>query len=93
VNPRSSWQDIGRYSTVGLEFALSILVGLFGGRWLDSKLDAGGWLTFVGLGFGLAAGIKSLLRALKEANRQAERLEREDREARAKYDDHSEPRA
>ncbi len=93
MNPRSSWKDVGSYSTVGLEFALSILVGLFGGRWLDKKFDAGGWLTFVGLGFGIAAGVRSLLRALERANRQAEEQEKQEREARDRYDDDEEPRA
>jgi F0F1-type ATP synthase assembly protein I len=93
VNTRSPWKDIGRDSTVGLEFALSILVGLFGGRWLDQKLDAGGWMTLVGGGFGLAAGVKALLRALSQANRQAEEDERRDQERRAKFHDDPDPRA
>lgn len=80
-----SWKGIGSYSTVGLDFALSILVGLFGGRWLDKKLGAGGWLTVVGLCFGIAAGVRTLLRALRQANREAEEEERKEREARTKF--------
>jgi ATP synthase protein I len=91
VNPRSPWKDIGSFSTVGLEFALSILVGLFGGRWRDQKLDAGGWMTFVGVAFGMAAGVKAILRALSQANRQAEEQERRDRESRARFHDEHEP--
>jgi len=91
VNPKSPWKDIGRFSTVGLEFALSILVGLFGGRWLDQKLDAGGWMTLVGVGFGTAAGVKAILRALSQANRQAEEQERADRESRSKFHDEHDP--
>jgi F0F1-type ATP synthase assembly protein I len=50
----------GRVSTVGLELALSIALGLLGGRWLDSKLGTGPWLQWIGFAFGLAAGVMSL---------------------------------
>jgi ATP synthase protein I len=82
------WRGVGRYSTVGLEFALSVLIGLFAGRWLDQKLGTGGWLTVIGLGFGVAAGYRTIYRALKQANQEAEKQEREEREARSKYHDH-----
>jgi F0F1-type ATP synthase assembly protein I len=82
-----SWKGIGSYSTVGLDFTLSILIGLFGGRWLDRKLGTGGWLTVVGLGFGIAAAVRFLVRAVRRANREAEEEERKEREARAKFHD------
>ncbi len=87
------WKSAGSYSTVGLEFALSVIVGLFIGQWLDEKLGTGGWLTAVWLGFGVAAGARAVWRALQRANREAEAAERRDREALGKYldehDDHS----
>jgi F0F1-type ATP synthase assembly protein I len=85
VSVHKSWKGIGSYSTVGLDFTLSILVGLFGGRWLDKKLGTGGWLTAVGLCFGIAAGVRSLMRALRQANREAEEEERKDQESRTKF--------
>jgi ATP synthase protein I len=87
----SSWKGLGSYSTVGLEFALSVLLGLFGGRWLDEKAGAGGVLTFIGLVLGLAAGYRSVWRQLQRANRAADREEREDQERRRKYHDHPRP--
>jgi F0F1-type ATP synthase assembly protein I len=81
------WKDVGKYGTVGLELALSILVGLFGGQWLDKKLGTSPWLTLLGLGFGIAAGVRSVWRALKQANREAEELERRERAARKKFHD------
>jgi ATP synthase protein I len=80
-----NWKAFGSYSTVGLELALSILVGLLGGQWLDRKLGAGGWLTFIGLGFGIAAGFRSVWRALQRANRDAERQAKDDKEARTRF--------
>ena len=81
------WKGVGRYGTVGLELALSVLVGLFGGQWLDKKLGTHGILTLVGLGYGLAAGARSVWRALKRANLEAEEQERQDQQARKKFND------
>jgi ATP synthase protein I len=79
------WKGIGSYGTVGLEFALSVLLGLFVGRWLDEKFGTGGWLALTGFGFGLAAGSRAIYRALRRANREAEELELEAEKARQKY--------
>ena len=85
VSVNSAWKGIGRYSTVGLDLALSVLVGLFGGQWLDRKLGTGHWLTVVGLAFGIAAGARFVWRALQAANREAEEQEREERRARNEF--------
>lgn len=66
------YQDLGRHGTVGLEFFFSILFGFLGGRWLDEKLGAHGWLTMIGFGFGVAAGFRFLWRAAQRATREAE---------------------
>ncbi|MEM7138048.1 MAG: AtpZ/AtpI family protein [Myxococcota bacterium] len=50
----------GRVSTVGLELALSMALGVLGGRWLDGKLGTEPWLQWIGFAFGLAAGAMSL---------------------------------
>ena len=81
------WKGIGSYGTVGLEFALSVLFGLAVGHWLDKKFGAGGWITVLGFGFGLAAGGRALYRALQRANKEAEEAERQDQEAQRKYHD------
>jgi ATP synthase protein I len=75
------------YATVGLEFGLSLLVGLFGGRWLDTKLGTAHWLTFIGFGFGVAAGYRAIYRAAQAANRDAERQDKEERAQRDRYHD------
>ncbi len=84
---QQDWKGLTRYSTVGLEFGLSILVGLFGGRWLDAKLGTGNWLTFLGFGFGVAAGFRAIYRAAQAASREAEREEAEERAERQRYHD------
>lgn len=74
------------YSTVGLEFAGCVLVGLVVGYWIDGKLGTG-WVTFVGLAVGITAGYRTLWRALQIANRQAQREEEEERETRKRFHD------
>lgn len=87
---QQNWKGVASYATVGLEFGLSLLVGLFAGRWLDQKLDTAHWFTFIGGGFGMAAGYRAIYRAAKAANREAEREEAEERARRQRYhDDHS----
>ena len=89
----NGWKGIGRYSTVGLDLALSILLGLFGGRWLDRKLGSGPWLTVIGLGFGLAAGVRAVWRALQLANREAEEQTRAEQRARDEFNEDEDRRA
>jgi ATP synthase protein I len=79
-------KGLGTYGTVGLEFGLSVLVGLFAGQWLDRKLHADPWLTFVGMGFGTAAGIRTLWRAAERARKELE--DEEQREAQLRRDYH-----
>lgn len=91
---QQNWKGITSYATVGLEFGLSLLVGLFIGRWLDQKLGTEHWLTFIGFGFGVAAGYRAIYRAAKAANREAEREEAEERKERQQYHDRDdEPRS
>ena len=81
------WKGVGSYATLGLEIALSVAVGLLGGRWLDRKLDTTPWLTLIGVAYGLAAAGRAIYRALKRANQEAEELERRDRERRNKFNE------
>jgi ATP synthase protein I len=82
---RQDLKGLGTYGTVGLEFGLSVLFGLLGGQWLDKKFGSSPWLALVGLGFGMAAGVRTLLRALKAAQRELHEEEQREREARRKY--------
>lgn len=84
---QQNWKGIASYATVGLEFGLSLLLGLFAGRWLDQKLGTGPWLAILGFGFGIAAGYRAIYRAAKAANREAEAEEERERAERQKYHD------
>lgn len=82
---QQEWKDVGRYGTVGLELVLSVLFGMFLGRWLDGKFGTGQWLTLIGLAFGLAAGIRAVLRALRRANLAADKEEERLRRLRKEF--------
>lgn len=43
-----------------------LLVGLFGGKWIDGKLKTSPIFLIVGMLLGLAAGVYGLIRVLKE---------------------------
>jgi ATP synthase protein I len=82
---KQDWKGIGRYGTVGLELVLSVLLGLFGGQFLDRRLHTTPWLTLVGVTYGVAAGIRGLYRAAVRATREAEELDRREREKRKQF--------
>jgi ATP synthase protein I len=82
---KQDWKGVGSYGTVGLELVLSVLVGLFGGQFLDRHFGTSPWLMLIGLGYGIAAGVRALYRAAGRATREAEELDRREREKRKKY--------
>ncbi len=81
------WKAVGTYGSVGLEFALCVLLGLWVGQWVDGKLGTGPWVALSGLLLGVVAGYRSIWRALKQATREAERQEEADKKARKNYHD------
>jgi hypothetical protein len=50
---------------VGIEMGLSVVIGYFGGKWLDGKLGTT-WLIWVGLALGIVAGFRGLWRVVKK---------------------------
>jgi F0F1-type ATP synthase assembly protein I len=82
---KQDWKGIGRYGTVGLELVLSVLLGLFGGQFLDRRFHTTPWLTLVGVAYGVAAGIRGLYRAAARATREAEEFDRREREKRKQF--------
>lgn len=81
------WNRFGVYGTVGLEFALSALLGLFAGQWLDKRLGTSPWLSLVGLGLGSAAGLRALIRTSNQARRELKQDADRQLQERRKYHD------
>lgn len=62
-------KDLAYYSSLGLSVALSIFIGLFLGVWLDKKFGTTPVLTLIGLGMGIIAGFRNLVRAAKKSRK------------------------
>ena len=59
-DPREIVRASGRHMGLGLAFALSILLFMGGGAWLDSKLGTTPFLMLMGAAVGAGAGFYSL---------------------------------
>ena len=56
-----------RFGALGIELALSTVIGLLAGLWLDGKLSTSPYLTVVGLLLGVIAGFRSLYLAARKS--------------------------
>lgn len=70
-------------SSVGLEMGIAVIIGLLFGRWLDGKAGTDPWLMIVFTGIGMAAGLKGVFRAVREADRVAKENEAREQEERS----------
>ena len=64
-----SLQQFAYYSSLGFQIALSIVIGLALGVYLDRKFNLTPWLTLIGLGLGIAAGFKNIGLAIKKSRK------------------------
>ncbi len=62
-----AFKELAYYSSLGLQVALSIFIGLAAGVYLDRKFDTTPWLTLICLGFGIAAGFRNIAFAIKKS--------------------------
>jgi len=76
---RALFRELGRYSALGLELAISVVIGLAVGYYLDKWLGTGPWMTVVWIGIGFAAGVRSLYRAALRAGEDLEKQEKDKR--------------
>ncbi len=58
-------QSAADYSYIGIFFGVAVLIGYFGGAWLDGKYGTTPWLSIVGVFVGIAAGFRELYRLAK----------------------------
>jgi ATP synthase protein I len=74
---KDEYKAIGSWGTLGLEIVLSIVIGYFGGHWLDERFGTGPWISIGGFFIGCAAAGKSIHRTWKEMAEVTRREERE----------------
>ena len=71
---------MSRFAGVGLQFALSIIVFLYAGQWLDRKLGTAPWLLLAGVFVGGAGSFYSMYRKLMAAQARDEAIRKAKRE-------------
>lgn len=52
-------------TSVSTEMAATIVLGYYGGSWLDGRLHTGPWFLLAGVLLGLAAGILGIVKTLQ----------------------------
>ena len=58
---KKSWVEAEKLIQLGVMMPLALILGYFGGSWLDEKLHTT-WMKMVGLFVGIAAGFVQLIR-------------------------------
>ncbi|MFD2683239.1 AtpZ/AtpI family protein [Bacillus seohaeanensis] len=64
-NKRRPYQSMALYSAILSQLVGSILIGIFGGRWLDKIWDTTPLFLIIGLLLGLSAGTYAMLRTVQ----------------------------
>jgi len=71
----SNWLNA---SIVGIQFPVCMALGYFSGKWLDTWLGTGPWLTGIFSLCGIAAGFLNLFRITARAAREEELMRQEE---------------
>jgi ATP synthase protein I len=79
---RGGAPSVGEYAGAGLQFALSIVVFMFVGMWLDRALGSSPWLLILFVFVGASAGFYAIYKKLMDAQRRADEARRAERDAR-----------
>ena len=67
-SPKHSWQqsfrEVGPYLDLGMRMALSLVLGVFGGLWLDRKIHTTPLFLIIGFFLGAITGFWSIYRTV-----------------------------
>jgi ATP synthase protein I len=69
LSEKKMWRQATRYGAVGLEMGIAVLIGIFGGQYLDDWLDTEPVFFWVGFALGLGAAAKAIYDAARSAKR------------------------
>lgn len=69
---RNHITGIATYTHLGLTFAVVVLLGFFGGYWLDGKVGTTPLFAIIGAFAGAAGGFINLIRTLNRLQRERE---------------------
>jgi ATP synthase protein I len=68
---RKQLQLAARFATAGLELSIAIVVGYFGGRFIDGWLGSAPYGAYTGLVLGIIAGFRNLFLLARSASKSA----------------------
>ena len=77
----SGWKSLGRYGSVGFELSAMIVIGFFLGRWVDRHFGWNAIGTMGGGALGVYSGFRMLFKRAKEAEREMEKDDANERKA------------
>jgi ATP synthase protein I len=64
------FRELWYYSSLSFSIALSIVIGLGIGYWLDTRIfHTSPWLTLIFLGFGVVAGFRNIYLAVQKSRK------------------------
>jgi len=64
-----SIRELSYYSSIGLQVALSIFIGLAIGVYLDNRFDTNPWMMLIFLALGIAAGYRNIGLAIRKSRK------------------------
>ena len=82
MGARFPWKAYGRYGSIGIEWVLSVVIGLWIGHRADAYMQSSPWFTLLGFVVGVYAGARALFQAVKKMNRDLESEEKSERPSR-----------
>lgn len=68
----SALQALALTTTIGMELAITVVLGYYGGQYLDKKFATEPWLMLAGVLIGLTAGIVGVYKTLQGFFRERE---------------------
>ncbi len=60
-----AFQALALTTTIGMELAITVVLGYYGGKYLDAKFATGPWFLLIGVLVGLAVGVAGVLKTLQ----------------------------
>jgi ATP synthase protein I len=63
------FRELWYFSSLSFSIALSIVIGLAIGYWLDKKFDTSPVLTLIFIGLGVLAGFRNIYHAVEKSKR------------------------
>lgn len=81
---QARWFQLAEAGSVGIEMAVAIAIGAFGGMWLERHVTHWSpWTRHIGLAVGLAAAVLAVVRTARKFTARIEAEERAEQQAQA----------